>query len=84
MGIYPQSDQLTYRQILGGLMEAKGEIRSRKPQPEVVVKLDLAEGEAEIIKGLLGNPNLEFKVSAIDSANGVTINMHIRLKQPKE
>lgn len=73
-------DQLGYRQILGALVETRGDIRSRKPQPEVIVKLDVSDDDAKIIKELLDTPGLEFKVVAVDSPDGTSIAMHIRLK----
>lgn len=72
--------QMNYRQILGGLMETRGEMRVRKPQPEVVVKLQLAEGEEDVVRGLLGNPNLEFKVVAVTTSDGITIELRVRVK----
>jgi hypothetical protein len=75
------SDQLHYRQILGGMLQTKGEIRSRKPQPEVVVKLNVDDNEAKVIKELLGTESLVFKIVAVDSPDGTSIALHIRLKQ---
>lgn len=76
-------DGLQYRQIIGGMMSARADLRGRKPQPEVVVKLELDDDEEKIVKELLGTPGLEFKITAIDSSDGVSIELHIRVKQPK-
>ena len=72
------SDQLHYRQIVGGMMETKGELKGRRAQPEVVVKLELSDDEEKIVQELLGTPGLEFKVVAVDSPDGAKIALHIR------
>jgi len=74
---------LHYREITGGLIQTRAEVQSRKPQPDVIVVIDMTdEDDIKIIKELLGTPSLVFKVTAIDTMDGINITMHIKLKHP--
>jgi hypothetical protein len=70
---------MNYREVTGALIQVRNEVRTRKPQPEVVVVIDgLTDLQKDTIAELLRNPNLEFKITAVDSSDGKDIQLHIR------
>lgn len=68
-----------YRDLYNSLVQVRGDVREAKPNPEVVVTIDgLSDLQKDTIAELLGNPNLEFKISAVSTPNGKDIQLHIR------
>jgi len=70
-----------YRELTGALTQLRNDVRDTKPQPEIVVVFDgLTDVQKDTLAELLGNPKLEFKITAATTDNGVDIFLHIRSK----
>jgi hypothetical protein len=80
---YAETNGLTYREVIGQITTVRGEVRSRRPQPHVVVKLALQEDDEQVLRELLGTPGLEFKIVAVAASNDAGIELHIRPKRPQ-
>ena len=70
-----------YRELTGALTQLRNDIRDTKPQPEIVVVIDgLSDVQKATLAELIGNPKLEFKITAADTPNGLDIFLHVRNK----